>query len=127
MEKQKITGSEALLKALIAEGVDTIFGYPGGQAIPIYDSLYDSGIRNILVRQEQNGGHMASGYARVTRKPAVCVATSGPFCPFIIITAVSVTLRAVIVAPIKSSEPGQSMKFNFFPFHSVWKGVANTE
>ena len=41
MEKQKITGSEALLKALIAEGVDTIFGYPGGQAIPIYDSLYD--------------------------------------------------------------------------------------
>ena len=51
MEKQKITGSEALLKALIAEGVDTIFGYPGGQAIPIYDSLYDyrDQLRHVLV------------------------------------------------------------------------------
>ena len=54
MEKQKITGSEALLKSLIAEGVDTIFGYPGGQAIPIYDSLYDyrDKLKHVLVRHE---------------------------------------------------------------------------
>ena len=61
MEKQKITGSEALLKALIAEGVDTIFGYPGGQAIPIYDSLYDyrDQLRHVLVRHEQGATHAA--------------------------------------------------------------------
>ena len=68
--EQKITGSEALLKALIAEGVDTIFGYPGGQAIPIYDSLYDyrDQLKHILVRHEQGATHAAQGYARVSGK-----------------------------------------------------------
>ena len=68
--EQKITGSEALLKALIAEGVDTIFGYPGGQAIPIYDSLYDyrDKLKHILVRHEQGATHAAQGYARVSGK-----------------------------------------------------------
>ena len=80
MEKQKITGSEALLKALIAEGVDTIFGYPGGQAIPIYDSLYDyrDQLRHVLVRHEQGATHAAQGYARVSGKVGVTLVTSGP-------------------------------------------------
>ncbi|MCD8194352.1 MAG: biosynthetic-type acetolactate synthase large subunit [Tannerellaceae bacterium] len=80
MEKQKITGSEALLKTLIAEGVDTIFGYPGGQAIPIYDCLYDyqDQLRHILVRHEQGATHAAQGYARVSGKVGVAVVTSGP-------------------------------------------------
>ena len=80
MDKQKITGSEALLKALIAEGVDTIFGYPGGQAIPIYDSLYDyrDQLKHILVRHEQGATHAAQGYARVSGKVGVTVVTSGP-------------------------------------------------
>ena len=73
-----LTGAQVMVKCLEAEGIKAVFGYPGVAICPFYDSLYDSGIRNILVRQEQNGGHMASGYARVTRKPAVCVATSGP-------------------------------------------------
>ena len=70
MEKQKITGSEALLKALIAEGVDTIFGYPGGQAIPIYDSLYDyrDQLRHVLERHEQGSTHAAQDYDRVSSK-----------------------------------------------------------
>ena len=78
--EQKITGSEALLKALIAEGVDTIFGYPGGQAIPIYDSLYDyrDQLKHILVRHEQGATHAAQGYARVSGKVGVTVVTSGP-------------------------------------------------
>lgn len=71
-----LTGAQVMVKCLEAEGIKAVFGYPGVAICPFYDSLYDSGIRNILVRQEQNGGHMASGYARVTRKPAVCVATS---------------------------------------------------
>jgi acetolactate synthase-1/2/3 large subunit len=73
-----LTGAQVMVKCLEAEGIKDVFGYPGVAICPFYDSLYDSDIRNILVRAEQNGGHMASGYARVTRKPAVCVATSGP-------------------------------------------------
>lgn len=80
MEIQTITGSEALLQALIAEGVDTIFGYPGGQAIPIYDSLYDyrDKLKHVLVRHEQGATHAAQGYARVSGKVGVTLVTSGP-------------------------------------------------
>jgi len=78
--KEKITGSEALLRTLIAEGVECIFGYPGGQAIPIYDSLYDykDRLRHILVRHEQGATHAAQGYARVSGKAGVALVTSGP-------------------------------------------------
>ncbi len=80
MEKQKITGSEALLKALIAEGVDTIFGYPGGTIMPVFDALYDhrDELKHILVRHEQGATHAAEGYARVSGKVGVCIVTSGP-------------------------------------------------
>ncbi|GHT05281.1 acetolactate synthase [Bacteroidia bacterium] len=80
MEKKTITGAQALLEALIHEGVDTIFGYPGGQAIPIYDLLYDyqDKLKHILVRHEQGATHAAQGYARVSGKVGVTVVTSGP-------------------------------------------------
>ncbi len=74
----KISGAELLLECLQKEGVDVIFGYPGGQVIPIYDALYDSKIRHILVRHEQGAVHAADGYARSTGKTGVCLATSGP-------------------------------------------------
>ena len=74
----ELTGSDALIKALENEQVEGIFGLPGGANLPIYDSLYDSDIRHILVRHEQNAAHMADGYARASRKPGVCFATSGP-------------------------------------------------
>ncbi|MDH3648032.1 MAG: biosynthetic-type acetolactate synthase large subunit [Saprospiraceae bacterium] len=76
----KITGSEAVIKCLLEEGVDTIFGYPGGAIMPIYDALYHymDRIRHILPRHEQGGIHAAEGYARVTRKTGVVMATSGP-------------------------------------------------
>ena len=73
-----ISGAEIMVKCLQAEGVDTIFGYPGATICPFYDALYDSDIRHVLVRQEQNAAHAASGYARASMKPGVCVATSGP-------------------------------------------------
>ncbi len=60
------------------KGVDTLFGYPGGSVIPIYDELYDSDLRHVLVRHEQCAAHMADGYARASGKPGVCLATSGP-------------------------------------------------
>ena len=80
MKENKITGSEALLRTLIAEGVECIFGYPGGQAIPVYDRLYDfkDQLRHILVRHEQGATHAAQGYARVSGKVGVALVTSGP-------------------------------------------------
>lgn len=78
--KQRVKGGEALLLSLMAEGVDLIFGYPGGQVIPIYDHLYDyrERLRHILTRHEQGAVHAAQGYARVTGRVGVCIATSGP-------------------------------------------------
>ncbi len=75
-----ISGAEAVLQALVAEGIDTIFGYPGGAIMPVYDSLYfyQDKINHILVRHEQGATHAAEGYARVHNKAAVCMATSGP-------------------------------------------------
>ncbi len=74
----QLSGAEILLKSLEDEGVETIFGYPGGGALPIYDALYDSRIKHILCRHEQGAAHAADGYARATGKPGVCLATSGP-------------------------------------------------
>jgi len=74
----KITGAQMIIKCLKEEGVEVIFGYPGGKVIPLYDALFDSDIRHILVRHEQGAAHAADGYARVTGKTGVCIATSGP-------------------------------------------------
>lgn len=73
-----ISGAEIMVKCLEAEGVSVVFGYPGAAICPFYDKIYDSGIKHILVRQEQNAAHAASGYARCSGRPGVCVATSGP-------------------------------------------------
>ena len=76
--KKELTGAAILLEALQKEGVDLIFGYPGGVLLPLYDALLDSPIRHILARHEQGVVHAADGYARVTGKVGVCLATSGP-------------------------------------------------
>lgn len=75
----KITGAEALLRSLENEGVDIVFGIPGGVLLPIYEALYGhKKIRHILMRHEQCAAHAADGYARATGKVGVCIATSGP-------------------------------------------------
>ena len=74
----KMRGGEAIIESLKNMGVDTIFGYPGGQTIPFYDMLYDADINHILVRHEQCAAHAADGYARASGKVGVCLATSGP-------------------------------------------------
>jgi acetolactate synthase I/II/III large subunit len=73
-----MTGAKALIQALEKEGVDVVFGLPGGANLPIYDALVDANFRHILVRHEQSAAHMADGYARIKRKAGVCFATSGP-------------------------------------------------
>ena len=74
----QLKGAEILLRCLQDEGVDTVFGYPGGAVLPIYDALFESSIRHILGRHEQGVAHAADGYARATGKVGVCIATSGP-------------------------------------------------
>ena len=80
MATKHITGSQAIIESLIEEGVSTIFGYPGGAIMPVYDALYDfdKQINHILTRHEQGAVHAAEGYAKVTGKAGVCLATSGP-------------------------------------------------
>jgi acetolactate synthase I/II/III large subunit len=75
-----LNGSQAVMECLVAEGVDTIFGYPGGAIMPVYDALYDyqERINHILVRHEQGAGHAAQGYARMRGQAGVCLVTSGP-------------------------------------------------
>ncbi len=78
MKSEQMNGGQALIRALELEGVETIFGLPGGCILPVYDPIIDSPIRHILVRHEQGAGHMAEGYAHVTGRPGVAMVTSGP-------------------------------------------------
>ena len=74
----EMTGAQILIEGLKREGVEYIFGLPGGAILPTFDALYDSGLKFILVRHEQGASHMADGYARATGKAGVCMVTSGP-------------------------------------------------
>ena len=73
-----ITGADIVIKTLMEEGVDVIFGYPGANTLPLHDRLSDGPIRHYLMRHEQAAAHAADGYARATGKVGVCLATSGP-------------------------------------------------
>lgn len=77
-DNQQMPGGDALVKSLEHEGVDVVFGYPGGAILPVYDPIIDSSIRHVLVRHEQGAGHMAEGYAHATGRPGVAMVTSGP-------------------------------------------------
>jgi len=104
---EKITVAEALVRCLEAEGIKKIFGYPGAAICPFYDKLVGSKIQHILVRHEANAGHAASGTARITGKPAVCVATSGPGATNLITaiaTAYMDSIPVVIITGQVSSE-----------------------
>lgn len=74
----RLSGAKMVVEAIKAEGIETIFGYPGGQALPLYDAIYDSGLRHVLTRHEQGAVHAADGYARRSGKVGVCISTSGP-------------------------------------------------
>ncbi|MCF6139511.1 acetolactate synthase large subunit [Pseudalkalibacillus berkeleyi] len=77
-QEQRLTGAETLIHALKQEDVDVVFGYPGGAVLPIYDALYRNPIKHVLARHEQGAIHSAEGYARISGKPGVVIATSGP-------------------------------------------------
>ena len=77
---ERITGSEAVIRSLIEEGVDILYGYPGGAIMPVYDELYKfrDKIHHVLTRHEQGAAHAAQGYARISGRVGVAMATSGP-------------------------------------------------
>ena len=74
----KLSGSRIIIEMLIEQGVDTVFGYPGGAIMPLYDALYDAPLRHVLTVHEQGAAHAADGYARASGRVGVCIATSGP-------------------------------------------------
>jgi acetolactate synthase-1/2/3 large subunit len=74
----KMSGARAIIECLLEQGVDTVFGYPGGTILPLYDALYDAPLRHILTVHEQGAAHAADGYARASGRVGVCIATSGP-------------------------------------------------
>lgn len=106
-EGQKITGAEILLESLIAQGVDTVFGYPGGQIMPVYDKLYDYNerLRHVLVRHEQGAIHAAQGYARVQSRPGCVIVTSGPGATNVITGVADATIDSTPVVIIAGQVP----------------------
>lgn len=76
--REMISGADAIVRCLESEGVEVVFGYPGAAVLPLYSALSASGIKHVLTRSEQGAGHAASGFARITGRPGVCIATSGP-------------------------------------------------
>jgi acetolactate synthase-1/2/3 large subunit len=102
----KMTGAHALIECFRREGVDVIFGYPGGQMLPIYDVIYDTDdIRHILVRHEQGAAHAADGYARASGKVGVCMATSGPGATNLVTGIATAAMDSVPIIAITGQVP----------------------
>ena len=101
----KLKGSQAIVKVLLEQGVDTVFGYPGGQVIPLYDALYDAPLKNVLTAHEQGAVHAADGYARASGKVGVCIATSGPGATNIVTGLATAYLDSVPLVAITGQVP----------------------
>ena len=102
----QLNGGQALIKALEMEGVEVIFGLPGGAILPVYDPIIDSPIRHILVRHEQGAGHMAEGYAHATGKPGVAMVTSGPGATNLVTGIATAQLDSIPMVAITGNVPG---------------------
>ena len=105
MAKERMDGGRALIRALEGEGVDVMFGLPGGAILPVYDPIIDSSIRHILVRHEQGAGHMAEGYAHATGRPGVAMVTSGPAATNIVTPLCDAYLDSVPMVVITGQVP----------------------
>jgi acetolactate synthase-1/2/3 large subunit len=103
---KKLTGAQMVIEALAEQGVDTIFGYPGGAVLPIYDALYQQKkIKHVLVRHEQGAGHAAEGYARSTGKVGVCLVTSGPGATNVVTALTDALLDSIPMVCISGQVP----------------------
>jgi acetolactate synthase-1/2/3 large subunit len=110
----EMTGATALVKSLEAAGVDVMFGLPGGAILPAYDPIYDSTIRHILVRHEQGAGHAASGYAQVSGRAGVCIATSGPGATNLVTPLMDAAMDSVPLVAITGQVPSAAIGTDAF-------------
>jgi len=110
----QITGAQALVNALEDSGVDVMFGIPGGAILPAYDPIYDSKIRHILVRHEQGAGHAATGYAQVTGRVGVCIATSGPGATNLVTPLADAQMDSVPMVAITGQVPAPAIGTDAF-------------
>ena len=110
----QVTGAQSLVNALEQAGVDVMFGIPGGAILPAYDPIYDSKIRHILVRHEQGAGHAATGYAQVTGRVGVCIATSGPGATNLVTPLADAQMDSVPVVAITGQVPSAAIGTDAF-------------
>ena len=106
---ERISGAAATIRSLEYEGVDVVFGVPGGAILPAYDPLYDSPIRHVLARHEQGAGHMAEGYAWATGRVGVCIATSGPGATNLVTPLADALMDSVPMVAITGQVPTSSV------------------
>ena len=118
----EMTGATALVKSLEAAGVDVMFGLPGGAILPAYDPIFDSTIRHILVRHEQGAGHAATGYAQVTGKAGVCIATSGPGATNLVTPLMDASMDSVPLIAITGQVPSAAIGTDAFK-EAVIRGI----
>ncbi|RZV45153.1 MAG: acetolactate synthase large subunit [Acidimicrobiia bacterium] len=116
----KITVAEALIKALEFEGVEVMFGHPGGAILPAYDPLYDSPIRHILARHEQGAGHMAEGYAQATGRVGVAIATSGPGATNLVTSLANAYMDSTPMVAITGQVPTTAIGNDAFQEAHTW-------
>ena len=114
MNGTAMSGASALVKSLEAAGVDVAFGIPGGAVLPLYDPLFDSKLRHILVRHEQGAGHAATGYAQVTGRAGVCIATSGPGATNLVTPLADAAMDSVPVVAITGQVPSAAIGTDAF-------------
>ncbi len=110
----RITGAQALIRALEHEDVEVMFGYPGGCILPAYDPLLESSIRHVLVRHEQGAGHMAEGYAHVTGKPGVAMVTSGPAATNLVTPLMDAYMDSIPMVAITGQVPTKAIGSDAF-------------
>ncbi len=115
-----LTGADILIRSLEHEGVEIVFGLPGGAILRAYDSLYDSSIRHVLVRHEQGGGHMASGYAHATGRVGVTIATSGPGATNLITPLADAYMDSIPVVAITAQVGSNSIGLDAFQEAYTW-------
>ncbi len=116
----ELTGAQAVVESLKREGVDLVFGIPGGAVLPIYDALVDSGIRHVLVRHEQAAAHAADGYARASGRVGVCLATSGPGATNLVTGLCTAHMDSVPVVAITGQVPRSVIGTDAFQEADVW-------
>jgi acetolactate synthase-1/2/3 large subunit len=111
---KKLSGASSLVKSLESAGVDVMFGIPGGAILPAYDPIFDSSIRHILVRHEQGAGHAATGYAQVTGRVGVCIATSGPGATNLVTPLADAAMDSVPMVAITGQVPSNAIGTDAF-------------